>query len=143
MRKLIISLPLLLAVACEPVAPLTEYTPVVDPGKINAERFQSDLVECRKLAVQVETEYRAKQEKEMAQNLLAGILLGALVGAAAGNNSGYQNDYIRAGAIAGATGAVASGDYTYDLVTYGPRRIVDRCMAGRGYNVLSDIGKGQ
>ena len=143
MRKLLLCLPLLTAVACDPVAPLTEYTPVVDPGRVSEARFQADLVACRNLALQVEAEYKAKQEKEMTQNLVAGILVGALVGAAAGNNSGYQSDYVRAGALAGASSAVASGDYTYDLVTFGPRRVVDRCMSGRGYNILSDIGRGQ
>ena len=142
MRKFIFCLPILGAVACDPVAPLTEYTPIVDPGKVSAARFQKDLVECRNLALQVEAEYKAKQEKEATQNLLAGMLVGALVGAAVGNNSGYQHDYITAGALAGASGAVGSGDYTYDLVTFGPRRVVDRCMTGRGYNILSDIGRG-
>ncbi|WP_444460458.1 glycine zipper family protein [Rhodobacter capsulatus] len=127
--------------ACEPVQTLQEYRPVVDPAKIRPAKFEADLEHCRSIALKVEAEYKQRQEKEMQQQLVAGILLGALVGAAAGNHTGYQGDYIAAGAATGAIAAAGSGDYSDDLVTYGPRRVVDRCMTDRGYKILTDPGR--
>ena len=48
------------------------------------------------------------------------------------------------GAVVGGTlGALERGlaEIDYDPVT-SPRKIVDRCMTSRGYEILSDIGKG-
>lgn len=123
--------------ACEPVKPLTDYRPVVDPARTNQAKFERDLVECRNLAIKVEADYKARQQKEMGQNMMVGIVAGALLGAAVGNS-----DYAAAGALYGGAAGAAAGDYTHDLVTYGPRRIVDRCMAERGHRILNDIGRG-
>lgn len=128
--------------ACEPVQPLSEYRPAVDPGKTNQARYEKDLQACRAVALQVEADYKERQQKEMGKNLAAGLIVGALVGAAAGTNTGYRNDYILTGAAVGAAAGAGSGDYDHDLVTYGPRRVVDRCMAGRGYTLLTDFGRG-
>jgi hypothetical protein len=62
-------------------------------------------------------------------------LVGALVGAAIGNS-----DTAGAGALYGGAAGAASTDT--ELATGGPRRIIDRCMAGRGHKVLSDLGRG-
>ncbi|SIS51080.1 glycine zipper family protein [Phaeovulum vinaykumarii] len=145
--KRIASLPAALAAflalcACEPVHTLAEYRPVVDTAKVRPARYEADLAQCRAIATQVEAEYKARQEKEMGQQLVAGLLLGALIGAAAGTNSGDQGMFIAQGAAAGAAiGATTPGDYDHDLVTYGPRRVVDRCMTGRGYEILTDPGR--
>lgn len=128
--------------ACEPLPPLSEYRPVVDTARVNAAKFDKDLGECRAIATQVEADYKKRQQDEMAANMVAGLIVGALVGAAVGGNSSYQHDMIAYGAASGAASGAAAGDYTYDLVTYGPRRVVDRCMTERGYNVLNDPGKG-
>lgn len=128
--------------ACEPLPPLSEYRPVVDPKARNSHRFESDLVECRNIALKVEADYKKRQSDEFAANMLAGLVVGAVAGAVVGNNTGYQSDYIAAGAAAGAAGGVASGDYTHELVTFGPRRVVDRCMTERGHAILNDPGKG-
>ena len=77
-----------------------------------------------------------------AQNMLVGLIAGALVGAAVGSGSDYQGDLAAYGAVSGMAAGAESNDYTYDLVKFGPRRIVDRCVADRGHKVLSDIGKG-
>lgn len=135
------ALPLVLA-GCAELEPLGEYRPVVDPGRTNMAQFETDLPVCRNIALQVEADYKKRQEDEMKQNMLAGMLMGAVVGAAAGHNSRYQGDLIAQGAVVGAAAGAASGDYTHDLVKYGPRRIVDRCMRERGHTILSDIGRG-
>ncbi|SOC20628.1 hypothetical protein SAMN05877809_1139 [Rhodobacter sp. JA431] len=127
--------------ACEPVQTLAEYRPVVDTARVRPAKYEADLEQCRAIAFKVEAEYKERQQKEMQQNMMVGILVGAVAGAVAGSNSGYQGDYIAAGAATGAMAGATSGDYDHDLVTYGPRRVVDRCMTGRGYNVLTDPGK--
>jgi hypothetical protein len=43
--------------ACESIAPLTEYRPVVDYERSNPAEFESDLVACRNIALQVEADY--------------------------------------------------------------------------------------
>ena len=61
-----------------------------------------------------------------------GLIVGAIAGAAVGSVSGDAGD----GAL---EGGLAETDY--DPVT-SPRKIVDRCMKNRGYEILSDLGKG-
>jgi hypothetical protein len=114
-------LAMLVIAGCAELEPLTEYRPVVDPERTNMARFERDLEACRAVAVQVEADYRQRQEEQMGANIMAGLLVGAITGMAAG---------------------AASTDYTHDLVTFGPRRIVDRCMAERGHAILNDIGRG-
>ena len=45
--------------------------------------------------------------------------------------------------VGGTLGTLEGGlaEIDYDPVT-SPRKIVDRCMTSRGYEILSDIGKG-
>lgn len=117
--------------------PLADYRPVVDPARSNSAKFEKDLVACRNLALKVEADYKKRQGDEMMTNMVVGALLGAAVGAAVGNS-----DTAAYGAAAGAAGGAAAGDYDQDLVKFGPRRIVDRCMADRGHSILNDIGRG-
>lgn len=124
--------------ACEPMEPLTEYRPVVDPARTNSAKFEKDLTACRNIALQVQADYQKRQQDQLAANLIAGILVGAALGAAIGDSG----DWAAAGAASGAAAGLANNDYTHDLVTYGPRRIVDRCMAERGHKILNDIGRG-
>jgi outer membrane lipoprotein SlyB len=124
--------------ACVQAEPITEYRPVVDPGRTNAAKFEKDLQACRAIAVRVEADYKKRQEEQMAANMMAGLLVGAIAGAAIGDSG----DYIAAGAAYGAAAGAATNDYGYDLVKYGPRRIVDRCMSERGHVILNDIGRG-
>ena len=123
--------------ACAPVQPLAEYRPVVDPGRSNPAQYESDLTACRSVATQVEADYRQRQSEEIGRNLMIGLLLGAATGAVVGGNS----DWAAYGAASGMAAGAGAGDYTHDLVTYGPRRIVDRCMADRGHRILNDIGR--
>lgn len=127
---------------CAELEPLTEYRPVVDPERTNMPQFERDLEACRAVAVQVEADYQKRQQEQMGANIMAGLLVGAITGAVVGSGSNYQGELAAYGAASGMAAGAAANDYTYDLVTYGPRRVVDRCMAERGHTILNDIGRG-
>lgn len=132
-----------LAVAgCAELEPLTEYRPVVDAERTNMTRFESDLEACRTVAVKVEADYRQRQQEQMGANIMAGLVVGAVTGAVVGSGSSYQGELAAYGAASGMAAGAAANDYSYDLVTYGPRRVVDRCMTERGHTILNDIGRG-
>lgn len=113
-----IILPLLAACAAPPT--LAEYRPVVDGA---GPMFDHDLAECRLIAAQAEVEYKQRYAKESRGRMVAGMIIDVAPGAAA-----IGRDWV------GSTDA--------ELAHGGPRRIIDRCMDGRGYRVLSDLGKG-
>jgi uncharacterized protein YcfJ len=142
MRTVSICLAVAMVSACVQQQPLTDYRPVVDPKAKASRHYEANLRDCRQIALKVEADYKKRASDEMAANLFAGLLVGAVAGAVVGNNTGMQGDYIAAGAASGAAAGAVGGDYTHDLVTYGPRRVVDRCMMERGHAVLNDIGKG-
>lgn len=125
-----LALPLLLA-GC--VQPLAEYTPVVDPAR-SGPGYQADLAECRAIAAGAEAEYNQRATDQM----VAGIIVGGLVGAAVGN--AYGGSYGNEGAAWGAALGASTADT--ELAAGGPRRIIDRCLAGRGHAVLNDLGQG-
>jgi uncharacterized protein YcfJ len=115
------------------VAPLAEYAPITDTE--NPAEFENDLAQCRVIAASAEAEYTQRQNDEMGANIIAGLLVGALIGGAIGGG-----DYVGHGAANGALAGAASTDT--ELAHGGPRRIIDRCMTGRGHNVLNDLGRG-
>jgi uncharacterized protein YcfJ len=127
---------------CAELEPLTEYRPIVDPERTNMPRFERDLEACRAVAVQVEADYSKRQQEQMGANIMTGLLVGAITGAVVGGGTNYQGELVAYGAASGMAAGAATNDYTHDLVTYGPRRIVDRCMAERGHAILNDIGRG-
>ena len=99
-----------------------------------------DLFECRNIGLRVQAEYERKNKKECEEVTLAGLVIGALAGAVIGSVGVEAGD----GAVVGGTVGLFEGTSTetnYDLVK-GPRRIIDRCMKKRGYNLLSDLGVG-
>lgn len=117
--------------ACTAPATLQTYAPVVDrPGP----RYAADLEDCRALAVTAQDEYNNRLAADMAANLITGALMGAALGSA------YGGQYTRSSAAYGAAAGLASTDT--DLATHGPQRIVDRCLAGRGHRIVSDMGRG-
>lgn len=130
MKRFLFVLPALLSGCAEPLA---EYTPVVDPSRSGA-NYQNDLAQCRAIASQAEAEYNT----QMANQMVAGMIIGGLVGAAAGN--AYGGSYGNEGAAWGAAVGAAATDT--ELAYGGPRRIIDRCLEGRGHTVLNDLGKG-
>ena len=112
---------------------LDQYAPVVDRPSA---RYDADLAQCRQLATAKEAEYKQRQEAEIGANIMAGLVVGALLGAAIGDSG----DWAAYGAAQGAAGGIAATDT--ELAHGGPRRIIDRCMAGRGHRVISDMGAG-
>ena len=66
---------------CAELEPLTEYRPVVDTERTNMPLFENDLEACRTVAVQVEADYRQRQQEQMGANIMAGLLVGAITGA--------------------------------------------------------------
>lgn len=122
-----------LVAGCTPAPTLSDYRPVADAA---GPRYEQDLMQCRAIAAQAEASYKQKQNNEMAANIIGGLIAGAVVGNAVGGNS----DWTAYGAANGAVAGAAATDT--ELAQGGPRRIVDRCLAGRGYRVLSDVGVG-
>lgn len=134
-RKLMLALPCLALAACE-TPTLDEYRPVTDPATGVSAKYEGDLAQCQAIAKQAEVDYQKRQQGEMVGRLLVGALVGAAVGQAVGGNS----DWTAYGAAHGATAGAVSTDT--ELAHGGPRRIIDRCMEGRGHRVLSDLGRG-
>ena len=129
---------------------ISTYAPVIDTGQYDYSKYQSDLVDCQRLGQKVQVTYEAQRKKEQDQ-AVANAFLGAFVGAAightvAGNNRGHKGRAATAGAVYGAAIAGAQGseeiDYTRLIAKFGPTAVVDRCMVGRGYKVLSAEGFG-
>ena len=122
---------------------LVDYQPVIDTHNTDMSTYNIDLDQCVNLALRVEADYKKRQEEQMLSNMMAGIIAGALVGGVAGSYDGDAGSGAAAGAAYGAAlGAASETDYERDFIKFGPRRVVDRCMANRGYNILNDVGRG-
>ena len=118
------------------VAPLEIYEPVVDHFSVDPVQYSRDITECRSVAARAMALAKQRQDAQMAPNILTGFLIGATIGNASGIGSETRKDSTKQGAVFGAlAGAVESGDD----VKLGPRRIMDRCIASRGYDLLNDI----
>ena len=89
--------------------------------------YEADRGQCVAVAMQAQAEYERQQRLKRESNLTIGLIVGAIAGAAVG------------GTLGALEGGLAETDY--DPVT-SPRKIVDRCMKNRGYEILSDLGKG-
>jgi len=119
---------------------LSDYRPVVDSFTTDMAAYEADRGQCVSVALQAHAEYERQQREKRESNMTIGLIVGAIAGAAIGSASGDAGD----GAIVGGTmGALEGGlaETDYDPVT-SPRKIVDRCMKNRGYEILSDLGKG-
>lgn len=130
------------AIAGCAMQPLSEYRPVVDTKRTDMTEFESNLADCRAIAIELQEEYEKRQANEMMTNLIVGALVGGVVGSIAGDSGDYQGRYTRAGAVAGALASASENAYSEDIVRFGPRRVVDRCMSDRGYRILNDLGRG-
>lgn len=128
--------------ACASTDTLVDYSPIVDKQQIDIKKFEKDLVSCKGLALDVQADYRKRQNEQAMNNMLAGAVAGALTGAIVGSGTSYQSDLTAYGAAAGAAAGAGTNDYTHDLVKFGPRRVIDRCMVNRGHTLLNDIGRG-
>lgn len=118
---------------------LSVYEPAVDlkssrvPGTRNRPtptQYGMDLNECRQIAYK----HQQQSEQKVQSDVIAGALVGGLLGAVAANNTGEKNTAIKEGA---ALGALIG--YDDDKLVSAPARVVDRCLAGRGYKVISEF----
>ena len=112
-------------------APLESYEPVVDRFLVDRAQYNRDITECRSVANGAMAQAKQRRDAQMAPNILTGLLIGATIGNASGIGSDTRKDSTKQGALAG---AAESGED----VKLGPRRIMDRCMANRGYDLLND-----
>ena len=96
------------------------YVPIVDLKGKNQAEFYQDVQECQ---------VYAKQTVDAAQGAVAGAVAGALIGALLAPR-GYRNNVAGRTAVLGAAGGAASATENQETIT-------KRCLAGRGYNVLS------
>ena len=112
-------------------APLENYEPVVDRFLVDQVQYNRDITECRSVATGAMAQAKQRRDAQMAPNILTGLLIRATIGNASGIGSDTRKDSTKQGALAG---AAESGED----VKLGPRRIMDRCMANRGYDLLND-----
>jgi outer membrane lipoprotein SlyB len=126
--------------ACGYQPSLSDYRPVVDSFTTDMAAYEVDRGQCVTIGLQAQVEYERQKKAQRESNMTIGLIVGAIAGAAVGSVSGDAGD----GAVVGGTfGALEGGlaETGYDPVT-SPRKIVDRCMKNRGYDILSDMGKG-
>ena len=113
----ILALPLLLSgCVAQP------YHPIVDAGRPLG-NYDDDLDQCKAIASNVQPANNA------VAGAIAGAIIGALLGKAAGLNNHYTGQVAATGAVAGGVNGLAYGSIEWT-------NVVNRCMAGRGYNVL-------
>ncbi len=125
---------------------LTSYAPVIDVYQYDSTQYQTDLNQCRELAVRAQAKYEEQQKKEKA-DMLTSAIVGAVIGAAIGNALDDNNDSATTigavyGAGIGASQAADANDYNRLITKFGPSAVVDNCMTGRGYQILSEQGYG-
>jgi len=130
-------LSLFIVLACA-VAPLETYEPVVDHYSVDPVQYSRDIAECQSVAAQAMAQAIQRRDAEMAPNILTGLLIGAAISNASGIGSETRKDSTKQGAVFGALAGVAESD---EDVKLGPRRIMDRCIANRGYALLNDTPK--
>ncbi len=109
--------------ACGTRPSLVDYRPVVDSYNTNMATYEGDRTQCVNVAMQAQAEYDRREKEQRQSNMTVGFIIGAIVGATLGTLEG----------------GLAETDY--DPMT-SPRKIVDRCMQNRGYEILNDEGKG-
>jgi len=127
-----------LLTACEAPS-IAEYEPVVDTFTTDMSSYENDLTQCRSVASEAKVKYDQAASKALVTNVLVGAVTGAAVGSAM---SSGNTDLTQYGAASGASAGAASTANEQLIAKYGPNKIVDRCMANRGYQVLNDVGAG-
>ena len=125
---------------------LGTYSPVIDIYQYDTIQFNTDITQCRQLAITAQEKYDLQQAEERVE-IVASAVVGAIVGAAVGNALDDNNDSATTvgavyGAGLGAASAAESNDYNRVITKFGPSAIVDKCMENRGYQILSQSGYG-
>lgn len=122
-RKIIISI-LASAILLEGCA---GYRPIVDMQGRDQANYESDVTQCQQYAEQVAPENEA----------LWGAILGAALGAGFGALTGsYFGDAGYGAGVGASSGALYGGVAGTANAASDQRAIIQRCMAGRGWNVL-------
>jgi uncharacterized protein YcfJ len=101
----------------------TQYRPVVDSG-VSRGSYEADVADCQQLA----------NQRPAAAPAAGGVAAGAILGALLGVAVGLRGDDV---AHVAAWGAASGG---INGAAYGAaeqQAIVSRCMAGRGYSVVT------
>ena len=122
----LVKLPLALA-ACGFQPSFGDYRPVVGSHNTDMAAHEADRGQCVAVAIQAQTDYERQQWLKWESNMTIGLIVGAIAGAAVGGTLGALEGWL--------------AETDYDPVT-SPRKIVDRCMKNRVYEILSDLGKG-
>lgn len=125
-------------VACSPPS-IADYEPVIDTFTADMSSYNNDLIQCRSVASAAKVKYDQAASKALVTNLVVGAIAGAAVGSAVGSGNG---DLTRYGAASGMAAGAASTTNEQLIAKYGPNKIIDRCMANRGYSILNDVGAG-
>jgi hypothetical protein len=99
------------------------YRPVVDPKRTDMAKYETDLVECRKVA-----EQGPGAGTSAAVGAVGGYAVGQVFARATGR-SNHANESGRGGAVLGAAGGAGAG-------AKNKRQIVKNCMTQRGHAVL-------
>ena len=84
--------------------------------------YEGDRTQCVNVAMQVQAEYDRREKEQRQSNMTVGFIIGAIVGVTLGTLEG------------------GPAETDYDPMT-SPRKIVDRCMQNRGYEILNNEGK--
>ena len=99
------------------------YRPIVDSGTRIGD-YDADLDQCKQIASQVQPANTA------VGGAVAGAVLGALLATAVGLRGSDVGHVAAWGAASGGVQGLAVGSIEW-------QRVVNQCMAGRGYNVLN------
>ena len=122
MRYLVIVIAAALLAGCADT-----YNPIVDNKGVDQAAYQRDLAQCRDHARRVSPLGDAAK----------GGLIGGAIGAAAGAVIGALTGGIGSGAAIGAAGGGTAGVLQGGLTgAERQKRVIRRCMSGRGYRVL-------
>ena len=97
------------------------HEPVIDPAGIDMGQYQSDLAQCRDIALQVE------------QKAGAGAVGGAVVGALVGSILGDSRTAVKSAGVGAVVGGARGGVATEREKV----RVVKNCLRQRGYLVLN------
>ena len=98
------------------------HDPIIDMRGVDERKFRQDLADCRGYANQVNVAESATKEAAI------GAAVGGLIGAAIGDSDTAER-IGGAAAVGGAGEGAASAEKR-------KKRVLHRCMIGRGYRVL-------
>ena len=125
---------------------LGTYSQVIDLYQYYATQFNTDITQCRQLAITAEEKYDLQQAEERAE-IFALAVVGVIFGEAVGNTVDDNNDSATTvgavyGAELGAVSATVANDYNRVVRKFGPTAIVDKYMENKGYQISSQSGYG-